>query len=64
VFRPEYLVRLTNGKILVLEVKGQDDEQNKTKRGFLVEWVNAVNGHDGFGIWALGLRRIKTSQGC
>jgi hypothetical protein len=49
--------RLTNGKILVLEVKGQDDEQNKTKRGFLVEWVNAVNGHDGFGIWACDVSR-------
>ena len=41
-FRPDF-VRLTNGKTLVLEVKSQDDEQNKTKRDFLAEWVNAVN---------------------
>src|SRR6267143_1686789 len=48
VFRPDFLVRLTNGKTLVLEVNGQDDEQNKTKRGFLAEWVKAVNGQNGF----------------
>jgi type III restriction enzyme len=57
VFRPDFLIRLTNGKILVLEVKGQDDEQNKTKRGFLAEWVKAVNGQGGFGIWACDVSR-------
>jgi type III restriction enzyme len=57
VFRPDFLVRLTNGKTLVLEVKGQDDEQNKTKRGFLAEWVTAVNGQDGFGSWACDVSR-------
>ena len=40
------------GKMLVLEVKGQDTQQNKTKRQFLAEWVAAVNGHGGFGRWA------------
>ncbi len=38
--------------MLVLEVKGQDTQQNKTKREFLAEWVKAVNNHDGFGRWA------------
>ena len=56
-FRPDFLVRLTNGKILVLEVKGQDNNQNKTKRDFLAEWVNAVNGHGGFGSWASDVSR-------
>jgi type III restriction enzyme len=51
-FRPDYLVRLTGGKMLVLEVKGQDTQQNKTKREFLAEWVKAVNQHGGFGTWA------------
>ena len=50
-FRPDYLVRLTNGKTLILEVKGQDDQQQQTKREFLSEWVGAVNGHGGFGEW-------------
>jgi len=50
-FYPDYLVRLANGTTLVLEVKGQDDQQNRTKREFLDEWVRAVNAHGGFGEW-------------
>ena len=48
----ETLIRLTTGKMLVLEVKGQDTQQHKTKREFLAKWVKAVNGHGGFGRWA------------
>jgi type III restriction enzyme len=51
-FRPDFLIRLTNGTTLVLEVKGQDSPQNQTKRRFLDEWVQAVNQHGGFGNWA------------
>jgi len=51
-FYPDYLVRLTNGKILVLEVKGRDNQLHRTKRLFLDEWVQAVNAHGGFGQWA------------
>ena len=54
-FRPDFLVRLTSGKMLVLEVKGQDTQENKTKREFLSEWVKAVNQHGGFGTWAAGV---------
>lgn len=50
-YRPDYLFRLKNGKMLVLEVKGQDDQQSRTKREFLNEWVKAVNAHGGFGKW-------------
>jgi len=56
-FRPDYLVRLTNGKTLILEVKGQDDQQQQTKREFLSEWVRAVNGHGGFGAWTADVSR-------
>jgi len=56
-FRPDYLVRLTNGKTLILEVKGQDDQQQQTKRDFLAEWVRAVNGHGGFGEWTADVSR-------
>lgn len=51
-FYPDYLVRLANGTTLVLEVKGQDTQQNRTKREYLDEWVRAVNEHGGFGRWA------------
>ena len=47
-YRPDFLIRLATGKMLVLEVKGQDTQQDKTKREFLAEWVKAVNQHGGF----------------
>ena len=56
-FRPDYLVKLTNGKTLILEVKGQDDQQQQTKREFLSEWVRAVNGQGGFGQWTADVSR-------
>lgn len=43
--------------MLVLEVKGMDDQQQQTKREFLKEWVDAVNGHGGFGKWAADVSR-------
>jgi type III restriction enzyme len=51
-YRPDFLVRLVSGELLVLEVKGQDTEQDQIKRRFLDEWVKAVNDHAGFGVWA------------
>jgi type III restriction enzyme len=59
-FRPDYLVRLANRKMLVLEVKGQDNQEQQTKREFLGEWVRAVNGHGGFGVWASDVSRHPT----
>lgn len=50
-YRPDYIIKLKNGINLVLEVKGQDSEENKTKRKFLDEWVKAVNNHGRFGLW-------------
>lgn len=47
-----YLVRLGNRKMLVLEVKGQDNQEQQTKREFLAEWVREVNGHRRF--WHVG----------
>jgi type III restriction enzyme len=51
-YRPDYLVRLANGQMLVLEVKGQESLQDKTKRSFLEEWVKAVNADGRFGVWS------------
>jgi len=48
---PDFLIRLKSGKILVLEVKGKDSEQNKAKRAALDQWVKAVNSKGGFGKW-------------
>jgi type III restriction enzyme len=56
-YRPDYLIRLTSGKMLIVEVKGQDSQQDKTKREFLSEWVKAVNQYAGFGEWAWDVSR-------
>ncbi len=56
-FRPDFLIRLANGTMLVLEVKGEDTPQNQTKRRFLDEWVSAVNQHGEFGRWIWDVSR-------
>ncbi len=50
-FIPDYLIRLSNGKTLVLEIKGKDSQQNKAKRAALDMWVKGVNAKGGFGAW-------------
>lgn len=50
-YRPDFLIRLSTGEMLILETKGQDSEQERVKRRFLDEWVNGVNAHGGFGRW-------------
>ena len=56
-YRPDFLIRLKSGSMLVLEVKGREREQEQTKRRFLQEWVEAVNAHGGFGRWAWGVAK-------
>jgi type III restriction enzyme len=51
-YRPDFIIRLKTGSFLVLETKGQDTDQDKTKRAFLDEWVKAMNEHGGFGMWS------------
>jgi len=51
-FLPDFLVRLANGKTLVLEIKGEDSEQNRAKRSALDAWVKGVNAKGGFGAWS------------
>lgn len=50
-YRPDFIILLKNGSFLILETKGQETRQDKTKREFLDEWVKAVNQHGGFGTW-------------
>jgi hypothetical protein len=49
---PDFLIKLTTGENLILETKGQDNEQNKTKRAYLDEWCRAINQHGSFGKWS------------
>lgn len=49
-YRPDFLICLQSGTSLVLETKGRDTEQDRTKRRFLEQWVQAVNTHGGLGL--------------
>lgn len=48
---PDFLIRLANGSTLILEIKGEDSEQNRAKRFALDAWVKGVNQKGGFGAW-------------
>ena len=55
--RAQFHLRFAAGEMLILETKGQDTLKDKAKREFLDEWVRAVNGHGGFGIWRRAISR-------
>jgi type III restriction enzyme len=48
---PDFLVELTDGTKLILEVKGQETDRDRTKWSFLNEWIQAMNGDGRFGRW-------------
>ena len=50
-YYPDFLIKLDNGKTLVLEVKGQEKERDREKRRALAEWIEAVNNCGDFGEW-------------
>jgi type III restriction enzyme len=49
---PDFIIHLTTGKTLVVEVKGEETQQDTIKWGFLNEWINAVNAYGEFGAWS------------
>lgn len=50
-YLPDFLIRLDNGKTLILETKGQETRRDKEKRKALSEWVSAVNSMGEYGEW-------------
>ncbi len=54
-YYPDFIIRLANNEYFILETKGKDSQQNKTKREYLNEWIKAVNSHGGFGKWHWGV---------
>ena len=51
-YRPDFIIRLKSGNLLVLETKGQPDEHSRSKRRALDQWTHGVNQHGGFGWWS------------
>ncbi len=50
-YRPDFLAKLSNDEILIIETKGEEDQKDKVKREAMREWLRAVNQHGGFGRW-------------
>jgi type III restriction enzyme len=48
---PDFVVRLDDGMTWLVEIKGQDTEQDRAKWQGADKWVRAVNNHGGFGTW-------------
>lgn len=54
-YRPDFIVKLTNGTNLIVEVKGVETQQDQVKWEYLKEWIQAVNEYGGFGKWDWGV---------
>ncbi len=52
---PDFLIRLTGDHTLVLEVKGDPLDLDRSKEKYLEQWVEAVNSHGGFGTWSCAM---------
>jgi type III restriction enzyme len=56
-YEPDFLVRLTNGLTLVLEIKGEEDDRDRAKHEAAKRWVKAVNNWGQLGQWAFEVCR-------
>ena len=56
-YRPDFLIRLVNGEMLVLETKGEESDKDKVKYLYTQEWIQGVNAHGGFGRWCFAVAR-------
>jgi type III restriction enzyme len=56
-YEPDFLVRLSNGATVVLEIKGYEDDQTKAKHTAANRWVGAVNNWGELGAWAFHVCR-------
>lgn len=54
---PDFLARLTDGGMLVLEMKGQMRDADKTKHDAMRQWVSAVNADGNHGRWQFAICR-------
>jgi type III restriction enzyme len=50
-YEPDYIVKLKNGKTPILEMKGEEDDQDRQKHQAAQRWVTAVNNWERLGIW-------------
>lgn len=56
-YEPDFLVRLSDGVTVVLEIKGFEDDQTKAKHNAANRWVEAVNNWGQLGAWSFHVCR-------
>ena len=52
-YYPDFVVRLTNGAHVLVEIKGEETEQDRAKHQAARRWVSAVNRWGREGVWGL-----------
>jgi type III restriction enzyme len=51
-YRPDFIVKLENGRMLLIEGKGRRDEKDDAKLTAALRWVAAVNAWAKLGVWS------------
>jgi type III restriction enzyme len=57
-YLPDFLVRLADGRTVVLEIKGYEDDEVKAKSQSAKRWIAAVNHWGQLGRWAYHLCKV------
>ena len=60
---PDFLVKLTDGTTLILEIKGYEDKEDREKHSAAHRWVAAVNNWGELGRWRFGVCREQHEVG-
>src|SRR6185312_10739263 len=56
-YEPDFLIRLASGEMLLLEIKGQEDNKDKAKHDAAKRWISAVNNWGKLGHWGMHVCR-------
>jgi len=56
-YHPDFVVRLSGDSMLVLEIKGREDEQDKAKHEAAKRWAEAVSNWGCMGVWGFHVCR-------
>lgn len=50
-YEPDYILRMKSGKTAVLEMKGEESDQDRAKHQAARRWITAVNNWGRLGVW-------------
>lgn len=56
-YEPDFLVRIKDGRTLVLEIKGYETDEEKAKHAAAKRWISAVNNWGNLGQWSFHVCR-------